>query len=303
MPPWPHRPDARAGRVRILDVTGVFGVIGAVAWRMRYDLLAVLAVAAAMAVLVDVLPLQSAAPVVPLLGIVVSIFIGFRNSNAYSRWWEARTLWGQIVGNARAMSNALTAVGTPTPETDLVTDRMRRRQVRHAWQLAAELGGKPAGSAVAALTPEDPAGASTGDLLARQAADIGEMTRAGMTDGQGRTVLVNLNTAQAGAAGGLERIRRQPIPRYYDLFIRGLAWFFAILVCTRLDNGGHDKPLGIAVSILLMALFIVAERLGRILEEPMSDNVFGLPMERFCAGLTADVLGPTHPPTHPPGSR
>ena len=95
MPPWPHRPDARAGRVRILDVTGVFGVIGAVAWRMRYDLLAVLAVAAAMAVLVDILPLQSAAPVVPLLGIVVSIFIGFRNSNAYyflpnaDEWYKA----------------------------------------------------------------------------------------------------------------------------------------------------------------------------------------------------------------------
>lgn len=276
-------------------MTGFFQVIGAVAWRMRYDLLAVLAVAAVMAVLVDVLPLQSAAPVVPLLGIVVSIFIGFRNSNAYARWWEARTLWGQIVGNARSMSNALTAVGAPTPETDLVTDRMRRRQARHAWQLAAELGGKPAGPAVAALTPEDPAAASTGDLLARQAADIGEMTRADMTDAQGRTVLVNLNTAQANAAGGLERIRRQPIPRYYDLFIRGLAWFFAVLVCTRLDAGGHDKPLGIAVSVLIMALFIVAERLGRLLEEPMSDNVFGLPMEGFCAGLTADILGPNHP--------
>jgi putative membrane protein len=303
MPPWPHRPDARAGRVRILDVTGVFGVIGAVAWRMRYDLLAVLAVAAAMAVLVDILPLQSAAPVVPLLGIVVSIFIGFRNSNAYARWWEARTLWGQVVGNARAMSNALTAVGNPDPETAVVADRMRRRQVRHAWQLAAQLSGTPAGPTVSALTPEDPAAASSGDLLARQAADIGAMTRANMTDAQGRTVLVNLNTAQTAAAGGLERIRQQPIPRYYDVFIRGLAWFFAILVCTRLDTGGHDKPLGIAVSILIMALFIVAERLGRLLEEPMSDNVFGLPMERFCAGLTEEILGPAHPSTHPPGSR
>jgi putative membrane protein len=276
-------------------VTGFFQVLGAVAWRMRYDLLAVLAVAAVMTVAVDILPLQSAAPVVPLLGIVVSIFIGFRNSNAYARWWEARTLWGQVVGNARAMSNALTAVGAPTPETEVVADRMRRRQARHAWQLAAELRGETPAVAVSALTPEDPAAAGSGDLLARQAADIGEMTRAGMTDAQGRTVLVNLNTAQAAAAGGLERIRNQPIPRYYDVFIRGLAWFFAVLVCTRLDNGGHDKPFGIAVSILIMALFIVAERLGRLLEEPMSGNVFGLPMEQFCAGLTEDVLGETHP--------
>ena len=271
---------------------GLLNVIGAVIWRIRYDLLAVLAVAAVMTVLVDVLPLQSAAPVVPLLGIVASIFIGFRNSNAYARWWEARTLWGLVVGNGRAMSNALTAVCNPTPETDAVADRMRRRQVRHAWQLAAELGDTAPSAAVAALTPEDPAEASSGDLLARQAADIGAMTRADMVDMQGRTVLVNLNTAQAGAAGGLERIRRQPIPRYYDLFIRGLAWFFAILVCTRLDGGGHDRPVGIVLSILVMALFIVAERLGRLLEEPLSDNVFGLPMDRFCTGLGNDILGP-----------
>ena len=74
-----------------------------VLWQLRYDLLAVLVVAAVMAVLVDVLPLQSAAPVVPLPGIVVSIFIGFRNSNAYARWWEARTLWGAVIGNGRSL--------------------------------------------------------------------------------------------------------------------------------------------------------------------------------------------------------
>ena len=288
---------------------GPLRVIGAVAWRIRYDLLAVLAVAAVMTVLVDVLPVQSAGAVVPLLGIVVSIFIGVRTSNAYARWWEARTLWGAVIGNGRALSNALTAVGDDRPETAEVADRIRRRQVRHAWQLAAELRGTPASPEVAALTPEDSVGATTGDLLEGQAADIGVMTRADMIDIQGRTVLVNLNTAQANTAGGLERIRRQPIPRYYDLFIRSLAWFFAIMVCTRLDGGGHDNPAGIVLSILVMALFIVAERLGHLLEEPMSDTVFALPMDRFCAGLTADLLGADHPlagadqagPTQPSG--
>ena len=274
---------------------GLLGVIGAVVWRMRYDLLAVLAVAAVMTVLVDVLPLQSAGAVVPLLGTVVSIFIGFRNSNAYARWWEARTLWGGVIANGRALSNALTAVADQTPESNAIADRIRRRQVRHAWELAAELRGAPSSAAVAALTPEDPAGATSGDLLARQAADIGEMTRAGMVDMQGRTVLVNLNTAQAGTAGGLERIRRQPIPRYYDVFIRALAWFFAFMVCTRVDSGAHDGPFGIVVGILIMTLFIVAERLGAFLEEPMSDNAFGLPMDRFCQILTADLLGRSSP--------
>jgi putative membrane protein len=261
-----------------------------VAWRLRWDLLAVLVVAAVMALLTDRLPMKSVAPVVPLLGIVASIFIGFRNSNAYARWWEARTLWGGTVGNARSLSNALVALDNQSAEMAEVADRMRRRQARHNWQLAAELRGETAASAVSDLTPEDPADASSGDLLARQGADIGLLTRTGMIDVQGRTLLVNANTAQANAAGGLERIRHQPIPRYYDLFVRGLTWFFAVTVCI-VDAGGHGRVAGIAGGILLMTLFVVAERIGHLLEEPMSDTALGLPMEGFCSRLTADLLG------------
>ena len=105
----------------------------------------------------------------------------------------------------------------------------------------------------------------------------------------------NLNTAQALAAGGLERIRNQPIPLPYAAFVRGVAWFFGIMVCTRLDNTGHDTVVGIAVGILIMTLFIVAERLGHFIEEPMSNTPFDLPMNRFCAGITADLLGSRHP--------
>lgn len=282
-------PPSRPPRFSGLRITG------AVLWRLRWDLLAVLAVAALMAVLVDVLPLQTAAAVVPLLGVVVSIFIGFRNSNAYARWWEARTLWGAVVGNGRSLRNALIAVVDPGPEAATASDRMRRRQVRNAWTLAAEMRGVAPSSAVIALTPEDPATDGSRDLLARQSADIAAMTQAGMVDVQGRTVLVNLVAAQSSTGGGLERIRKQPIPRYYSIFIRALAWFFAFMVCSRVDSGGHDQLLGLAVGVLIMTLFVVAERLGALLEEPMSDDVFGLPMERFCAVLTADLLGKTHP--------
>ena len=38
---------------------------------------------------------------VAMLATVVGIFLGFRFNEAYSRWWEARGLWGQMV-NSRA---------------------------------------------------------------------------------------------------------------------------------------------------------------------------------------------------------
>ena len=285
--------------IRSSSRVGVVKALGVLLWMLRYDLLAVVIVAAIMAVLADKVAFQGAATIVPLLGVVVSIFIGFRNSNAYNRWWEARTLWGTVVGNCRAISNALIAVDDCSDEMAVVVDRMRRRQVRHAWRLAAELRGVAPVAGVAELTPEDPVDASTGTLLALQATDVRDLVRADRIDRQGRVILTNLNTAQALAAGGLERIRNQPIPLPYAVFVRALAWFFGIMVCTRLDNSGHDTVLGIIVGVLIMTLFIVAERLGHFIEEPMSNTSFDLPMNRFCAGITADLLGPDHPLARP----
>jgi putative membrane protein len=53
------------------------------------------------------------------------------------------------------------------------------------------------------------------------------------------------------------------------------------------------------VGVLIMTLFIIAERLGHFIEEPMSNTPFDLPMNRFCAGITADLLDSGHPLARP----
>lgn len=259
-------------------------------WRFRVDLLVVLTVAAVMAVVVDYVPLQSVSGVVPLMGIVVSIFIGFRNRNAYTRWWEARTLWSGVVANGRSLDYALKAYEDGAPEMAAITDRIRRREVRHAWQLAAELHDAPPSAELADLTPEDPRACAATALLSLQAHDIGELSRKGMIDRQARRVLVTINSAQVNAAAGLERIKRQPIPRFYAMFTRALAWFFAVIVCTRLDGAGHDNAVGLVLGLAIMTLIVLAERLGALLEEPMSDDVFGLPLDEFCSTMSSDLL-------------
>ncbi|MGI9124153.1 MAG: bestrophin family ion channel, partial [Mycobacterium sp.] len=72
-------------------------VIGLVLWQLRYTLLAVLVVALLLLPVPDVNQSQYAAAVLSVLGIGASVFIGFRNTTAYNRWWEARTLWGGII--------------------------------------------------------------------------------------------------------------------------------------------------------------------------------------------------------------
>jgi putative membrane protein len=129
-----------------------------VLWELRFNLLAIVIVAAVMVPIPDFAQTDAAA-VLPVLGICATIFIGFRNSNAYNSWWEARTLWGNVIINCRALHNALTSVDDGSEAVAPVLDRLRRRQVRHAWQLASELRGVPVRAGVADLTPEDPAAA------------------------------------------------------------------------------------------------------------------------------------------------
>ena len=41
---------------------------------------------------------------VTVLGVALSLFLGFRNNAAYDRWWEARKLWGGLLADMRSLA-------------------------------------------------------------------------------------------------------------------------------------------------------------------------------------------------------
>lgn len=285
--------------IRSSGALGPVKVTGLVLWQLRYTLLAVAIVAGVLLPVPGAGQNEYAAAVLSVLGIGASVFIGFRNTTAYNRWWEARTLWGGIIINSRTTHNGLASVDSGGPAMARVLDRMRRRQVRYCWQLAAELRGVAPLDEAVGLTPEDPPDASATDLLNRQAADVAVLVADGHVDGQGRIVLMAANTGAASAQSGLERIRNEPVPLHYDLFIQALAWFFGIMAFNRLDGTNDHAIANIGVGVLLMATFVVAERLGHLIEQPMNNSVFDIPMYRICATVTANLLGPGHPLARP----
>ena len=278
---------------------GPLKVVGLVLWQLRFTFLAMTVVIVALLPVPDASQSEYAAAVLSVLGIGASVFIGFRNTTAYNRWWEARTLWGGIIINSRTLSYGLTSVDTGSPEVAATLDRMRRRQARYCWTLAAEMRRIPPADGGSELTPEDPPGTDSVALLDRQAADIASLSAGGHIDNQARVLLMTSNAGTAAAQSGLERIRNEPVPIHYDLFIRGLAWFFGIMAFSRLDSTTHP-PSSVIIGALLMATFLVAERLGHFIEEPMNNSVFDIPMSRICATITANLLGPRHPLATPP---
>ncbi len=53
-----------------------------------------------------------------LYGSAIGVIVGFRNNSAYSRWWEARTLWGQIVNNSRSFGRQVCTTVRPAAEQE-----------------------------------------------------------------------------------------------------------------------------------------------------------------------------------------
>ena len=283
------RPVGRLGAVK---------VAGLVLWQLRYDLIGIVIIAGLLIPVPDTNQVQYATAVLSVLGIGASVFIAFRNTTAYNRWWEARTLWGSQIINSRVLHNGLTSVDDGSAAMATILDRMRRREVRYCWQLAAEMRGVTPLPGVTELTPEDPPGADATDLLNRQAADVQILAADGLIDPQARVMLMAATTGSATAQSGLERIRNEPFPIHYDFFIRMLAWFFGIMAFSRLDSNDHDV-FSLFVGMLLMTVFVIAERLGHFIEKPMNNSIFDIAMYRFCGTITANLLGRGHPLAQP----
>ena len=45
-----------------------------------------------------------------LMGTALAVILGFRNSAAYERWWEARRIWGNILNESRTFTRQVITI-------------------------------------------------------------------------------------------------------------------------------------------------------------------------------------------------
>ena len=170
-----------------------------------------------------------------ILGIAVSIFIGFRNTEAINRWWEARKLWGELVNLSRCWKDNLYTY-IDTKEAKASIKRLVRLQVAMIWQNNFELRNfwHPSDSVVLKQICEQiklKPGTSVRRMSEIRALDIQKLHQKAIIDDWGRNQLVQTADATMVAIGGLQRIRNTPIPPPYDVFVRLLTWVLAPNCC------------------------------------------------------------------------
>ncbi len=241
-----------------------------------------------------------------ILGSALAIFLAFRNNNAYSRWWEARTLWGSIVNNSRIfarqiIANADNAAQTGKASAEQVTafkTEMIFRQIAFAHALRLQLRVQKDHSSYQHLlskeefelvcTKQNPANY----LLLIQGKRIKEAMKAELL---GAFDNISLEPTLAGFSnfqGGCERIKNTPLLRQYHYFTRLFLLVFMIVLPFSLiaDFTRMNLPwMMIPVSILVSFVFGVMGKVGEVNEDPFENRITDVPLTAICNTIERDL--------------
>ena len=233
-----------------------------------------------------------------LLGIAVSIFLGFRNSACYDRWWEARRQLGALIGELRSLAR----LTLETPEGDrLRRERCVRHIIAYTHCLMASLRGDapPTEAGEFALSGIPETARNVPDALLRTlAAEFGTMLREGEFTEILYTRFDERLSAVAAIQVACERIKSTPTPFSYTLLLHRTAYAFCFLLPFGLTSTfGYATPLFCAV---VAYAFFGLDMLGDELQEPFSGGLNALPLSAMARTVEIsmlEALGVPNPPT------
>jgi ion channel-forming bestrophin family protein len=239
-----------------------------------------------------------------LIGLALAIFLGFRNSAAYDRYWEARKLWGDLLHRSRSFARQLQSLVALPPPSSLLPEggedprrRMTLRIIAFAHALRHWLRGTDASADMARLLPPREAQECAGSRLATEfilratGRDLGALVREGQLHPQLAASIDAGLSALAAVAAGCERIKTTPIPFAYTLLLHRTAWLYCFLLPFGLvDTIGYATPVVVAV---VAYTFFGLDALGDEIEDPFGLADHHLPLDALCRTVEINLLEAT----------
>ncbi len=223
-----------------------------------------------------------------MMGSSLAIFLVLRNNVAYARWWEARTLWGGVVGGSRRLARQSRLFLAPADAQALV-----RLQVAFAHALRCHLRRLDPWAAVtpflpAGLEPALRARTNLPDAILSAMADrLAALARAGALDSVALAAFEDTLREIGSAQGGCERIRNTPLPRQYDAFPALFVQLFCVLLpLSMVDDLAWLTPLG---SSVVGFVFLALDTIGRRLEDPFENDSHDVPLDALARTIEIDL--------------
>ncbi|WP_122710293.1 bestrophin family protein [Pseudomonas viridiflava] len=247
-------------------------------------------------------------PLMPLtlLCSALIVLISFRNTSAYNRWWEARTLWGAMVNCSRSYGRqVLTLIdGEGRARENPVKGELFRRHVAYLRALRAHLKGDVSEARLDGLLPafeiERACDSNNfpNDILSGSASIIADEFAQGRLDSirfsRLETTLVDLSNCQ----GGMERIANTPLPYPYVYFPRLFSALFCVIMpLSMVTTLGWFTPL---ISTVVGCLLLAMERIGTDLQAPFGNSQHRIRMEDLCQNIEKNLCSMYNEPEQGP---
>lgn len=234
-----------------------------------------------------------------LLGLSLSIFMSFRNSACYERWWEGRKMWGLIIIEARAFGRETVCIeGHPLREEILkmlcafahaLNAHLKRQD---EWAVA-----KP-WMANQDLNYVDNLSDTILNEISRRLWDLRK------EDAISEWHCLELERrlrSISEAHANCERIKNTPLPFPYSLLLHRTTFIFCVLLPFAMAQPlGWLAPL---ITTIVSYTFFGLDAIGNELEDPFGNDVNDLPTNAMVRVIERDVhraLGQELPPALKP---
>lgn len=227
-----------------------------------------------------------------LIGLTLSIFLGFRNNACYERWWEARKLWGSLIAQMRHIARDTHLLPSDTRTqilyrllafSHLLKNQLRQNnnQLVHNphW-----LHWLPVAEQQPCVTHAYPAQFILNQIHQDLVQALKQHELSDICYSQLNQHIIEISNIQAGC----ERILNTPLPFAYSLLLHRTAYAFCLLLPFGLSNSlGFLSPLVVAV---LAYTFFGLDALGNELEEPFGLLPNNLPLDALVRVIEIDIL-------------
>lgn len=237
-----------------------------------------------------------ALPITPftILGGGITIFLGFRTTTAYGRWWEARTLWGGIVNQSRTLvRQAITFSGKKGEILPFARD-IAYRQIALVNAIRCHLRQSDPIEAIQAYLPAEEIESLRSHqnipvaILQNMGGLVQSAYRDGLMDSIQMTSMDSTLADLTDLLGGCERIKNTPLPRQYDVVPQLTISLYSVLLPFGLVSTLHWwTPI---ISGLITFLFIAIDSIGSNIEDPFENTIHDTPMTALCRTIEINIL-------------
>lgn len=174
-----------------------------------------------------------------VLGTALAFFIGFKNNQAYDRWWEARKIWGALVNDsrswARGILNYCNAQSEKTEELSSLQKQIIRRHIAFVYNLKERLRNESNKDYRKYLSEDEVTFVekqtnASNAILMKQSEALEGISKQGYVDSFRFVGLNKLIVNFCDQMGMSERINNTVFPPTYHYFTKIFIWLFVVMV-------------------------------------------------------------------------